>query len=432
MSNSYDTLDDLAVGDRDEPSAGGTGGAAIAVLLTLLLGLGLVFAAYKLGQRTGVDDPPLLTSEGGPIKVLPADVGGESIPNIDSASNAMIDQRAPSGGGYAVQDGILVPRGLPARDIEVATSIDVGEFRREEIDLAAIPLATSISGEPVLTDDSAPDRSLERLRAEGTEVIVPVEGGTPSLPGTGEARLPGASGTIETARLDPPGTAAQIGDALSRGANAAGESAAAIGAAASAALRGDGSAADGSGGQSASGLVTVTDTAVQPGGTQVAALMPMPRVKPPLSQRPVRPQAPPRPAAAPATVRPAARSDASSSLPVTVAPATLGVANAAPTPATAVAPRRPAAVIPAQPPGDAQVQLGAEGSPEEVRRKWNALRSAHPDLLGRLGLQVLPVSVNGGQLFRLRVGPLPDGPSAAQLCDQLQYRGVPCFVPERS
>lgn len=431
MSNSYDTLDDLAVGDRDEASTGGGSGAAIAVLLTLLLGCGLVFAAYKLGQRTGVDDPPLLMADSDPVKVLPAELGGQTIPNTQNASNAMIDQRPPVPGGYAVQDGIVVARGLPARDIEMASTIDVGEFRREEIDLAAIRPATSISGEPALTEGGAPDRALERLRSGGADVIVPVEGGSAPLPGTAEARLPGAAsqlpnGQIETTQLDTITGAAQ-----SAGAAVANATSAALGA---------GAAALGLNAQATTApqtpLVTAADTALQNGDTQVASLrMPFPRAKPPLAQRPQRPDS----AAQNTTnLRPASTGAGQSSaaaLPVAVAPAASLVAPTVvptPTPATASEPRRQAAIIPPQPVGDAQVQLGAESSPEDVRRKWNALRSAHPDLLSRLGLQILPVSVNGGQLFRLRVGPLPDGSSAAQLCDQLQYRGVPCFVPARS
>jgi len=60
------------------------------------------------------------------------------------------------------------------------------------------------------------------------------------------------------------------------------------------------------------------------------------------------------------------------------------------------------------------------------------LRAQHPDLLGRMGLQVQGVRTAQGQnLFRLRAGPLRDSRQAAQLCDQLRVRGVECFVPAR-
>ena len=88
--------------------------------------------------------------------------------------------------------------------------------------------------------------------------------------------------------------------------------------------------------------------------------------------------------------------------------------------------------IPPQPIGDAQVQLGAHASPQEVRGRWAAIKGRNPDLLGPLGLKVTPVqTADGRQLFLMRIGPLRDAGRAAQLCQALAGRGIDCFVPER-
>jgi hypothetical protein len=88
--------------------------------------------------------------------------------------------------------------------------------------------------------------------------------------------------------------------------------------------------------------------------------------------------------------------------------------------------------IPPQPLGDAQVQLGAFGSPNEVRGRWAALKARNPDLLGQLGLKVMPVqTADGRQLYRMRIGPLRDTLRAAQLCQALAGRGIDCSVPRR-
>jgi len=82
--------------------------------------------------------------------------------------------------------------------------------------------------------------------------------------------------------------------------------------------------------------------------------------------------------------------------------------------------------------GDAQVQLGALPTPDMVRARWAQLSAQNPQLLGRLGLQILPVRTAAGQyLFRLRVGPLQDTQAASRLCDALRGRGVECYVPAR-
>jgi len=396
MSNTAD-YDDLIADGRDDSEGGGSGGAAIAVLLTLLLGCGLVFAAYKLGQKTGVDDPPLLGADSRSIKVTPADAGGLRVANTQNASNALIDGRPPltarlsNAPAIAVERTDVNARTLPLRNLDVSTNREAAQINRTLVPLEDLEPQTSIAGAPTLTQPGPVDRREETLRLGAAEVIVPVDGGARQLPQRvgNESLLAPGRGQIETAALSPP----------------------------SATLNQQGVRQQG---------VRVT----QPTAPQAATL----DAQNALRQRQA--AIPNAPAENASTL--AAPAQDAQRVPTQRAPTQSVLQQTTPrAPEVAIQRLDPTVPsvggVPPQPPGDAQIQLGAMPNPTDVRREWNRLRAQHPDLLGRLGLQVLPTpGVSGNPLFRLRVGPLPDGRAAAQLCSQLQYRGIACFVPPRS
>lgn len=405
MNNEIDLLDELDREERDERLAtgGGGAGAALGVFLTLLIGCGLVFAAYKLGQRKNVDEPPLIAAADGPVKIAPENPGGSEIPNTDNAANAMIDGSRLGTGDVAFQDGVTVEAALPARNIDPAASLEAREIRREIVDLGDLAMKSTIEGEPTLETGGPTDRSDERLMVSGTEVTPNARTTADVLAASaddgdveiasigedivvGEDELGGVNTTIATSRTNVP----EIETA-----NAFGE------------------------------------------GVSVPLPMQKPNVGPSVGQRTAEASSATTrtPALAPVTRDPGER------IRQPVEPAIASRLN--PTPPLAPGQRQvqphvpaPSGVrqvrIPPQPIGDAQVQLGAFPSPNEVRARWQAMRGTHRDLLSPLGLQVLPVQTSDGrQLFRMRVGPLRDARMANQLCEALRGRGVDCFVPRR-
>ena len=130
--------------------AGAAQARPLAFFLTLLIGCGLVFAAYKLGQRKNVDEPPLLAAADGPVKIAPENPGGSEIPNTDNLANAMIDGSRLGPSDFAIQDGVTVEAALPARNIDPAASLEAREIRREIVDLGNLAMKTTIEGEPSL------------------------------------------------------------------------------------------------------------------------------------------------------------------------------------------------------------------------------------------------------------------------------------------
>ena len=408
MQNEIDLLDELDREERDERFGEGKGGAgaAIGVALTLMVGCGLVFAAYKLGQRTELEEPAVIAAADGPVRVAPENPGGTEIANTGSLANAMVDGTRPALGEGAIADGVVAEGGLPVRELDVAATEDARAVRREIVQLDDLASKSAIEGEPRLVAAGPADRSAERRRVEGAEVLPST---APAVEAEAEAEEEGieVAATGEEIVIPPAGAA----EAPVAAAPAAPE-------------------ADAPG-----SVETRVAEAPQP------RLAPLPPRKPrdlSVTRADMTPT-PPRaaePLLAPETrenerpvrrpVEPAVVTRVDPRPPRQPAPST--ARPAAPTPPAGV--RQVA--IPPQPMGDAQVQLGAFPSPDEVRRRWADLKGRHRDVLGQLGLQVQPMRTGDGrQLFRMRVGPLRDGRMAAALCGTLQVRGVPCFVPQR-
>lgn len=436
MSNTHDTYQDLVAGDRDDHAVGtsGGGGAILGVLMTLVIGCGLVFAAYKLGQRTTVDEPPVLTAEAQPAKMEPIDEGGRLIANQDNDAYAMVDEQTRDANGYAVQDGVIIEQPLPAREVDPVAALSDTVAQADALSVDELEPASSITGQPELTDNAAPDRTGERELAGGAEVTVP-DSETILLAG----QTQGGAGVAQPGTLQADGT--QFGLNTGTVGSAAG---AAIGAATGAIVVGNGTGDTGvataTAGQNpalastapaATQLPTAPDTVIASTATRnltpedfgAVIAVPSPRPKPDLFASVQRARsagaliAPTQaPSAAVATTRAPLQQ-----------PGAVGTLQVQP----AVAAPQPG-VIPPQPAGDAQVQLGAMPSPDLVRARFRNLQSLNPDLLGSLGLKIMPVrTAQGQELFRLRVGPLSNSREAAQLCDQLRFRGVECFVPAR-
>ncbi len=417
MNNEIDLLDELEREERDERLAAGGGGAgaALGVLLTFVIGCGLVFASYKLGQRKTVDEPPLIAANDAPIKIVPEDAGGSIIPNTDNVANVMLDGNRPAASDYALRDGVIVEANLPDRSVDqVVSTAQTREIRREVTQLTDLETKNSIDGEPSLQIDGAPDRAEEQLIVADADVA-PIA--TPLSPETAAPAI-----YIEDNTLLDTTVVEAVADTTVLEANVT-------------------PLTD----------VVVTNTVIapqpvladvqEPQGIEIAMQLPKrkPNLVPSQARQVIADITPTTPALAPETrpIRPQIRQQ--------LEPAIARLPSPPPAPPVQrqnqlvqPVPQVPAPSgvqrvrIPPQPVGDAQVQLGAFPSPDEVRGRWANIRARHPDLLGQLGLQVLPVQTSDGrQLFRMRIGPLRDTVRAAQLCQALAGRGVDCFVPQR-
>lgn len=444
MSTNNDGYEALTAGDSRDDLAGtpvgggGSGGAALGVLLTLVIGCGLVFAAYKLGQRTSVDDIPTILAEGGPAKMAPIDEGGTIIPNTDNDAYTMVDGSSPERFGYVERDGIIVEEPLSARQLAPIDPLAGGDAQQDVISVSELRPVGAISGEPSLTAGVAPDRADERLLAGGAEVSIT----------NAEAILNAAERNAANAAQGGLDAAGSIANSAQNGLNnATGAVAGAVGSTfvtggqqPTTSLANTQSIQVPNPNALNTGVDTVVAVPPAPAPTLASAsgstpvppgelsaetfgsglIVPLPRIKPDLGPRiaaveraraTVRPQISRQPAAATTLVIPQQTQQ-----------------GLAPAPALQAQP----VGIPPQPIGDAQVQLGAMPTPDLVRQRWRDLQGRNPDILGALGLQVLPVrTAQGQELFRLRVGPLSDSQTAARLCDQLRFRGIECFVPAR-
>ena len=454
--------DDYRVG-----TAGG-GGAILGVLMTLVIGSGLVFAAYKLGQRTSVDDPPLIAAEFGEAKMAPVDEGGTPIVNRDNDAYTMIDEIRRAGGSEAERDGIVIADSLPDRVLDPAGGLAATVAQQDAVRIDELQLAPAVEGQPSLTDNDAPDRSGELELAGGAEVQVADSEAVLRAEQAASQALPGAAATGAEAGAGAQGAASGAGTGASaslrqpdpdapvytqEGTTAAERAAAERDVAAIIGLPGTsgsgtqdspggGDAQAASSGSGVRPLERAADTVVAAAPATEPSdglseedfgrglvLYPVPRGKPDLARAPDRtPRVASRPD--PAASRTAPARTARPPVPSTVVPVVVPVPVPGQVPAPGVVPRQ--AVIPSQPVGDAQVQLGAMPTPEIARQRWRQLLAAHPNLLQGLGIQLQPVRTAQGQnLVRLRAGPLRDTQTAARLCGQLRVRGVECFVPAR-
>jgi len=398
--------------EYDRGAAGGGGGAILGVLMTLVIGCGLVFAAYKLGQRTSVDDPPLLIADAGEAKMVPINEGGTAIANQDNDAYTMIDALRRSGDATAESDGIVVSDRLPDRALASAGSLPITAVQEDALRIDELQLASSIDGEPSLSGNAVPDRTGDLELAGGAEVQVADSEAVLRAETAASEALRVAEREVAVLEVTTP---EPLPDAPVPPLTRAADTELVLAEATSA-----------------------PDRLTEEDFGQGIVLFPVPRSKPDLARRP---NPPTRTAETPppsAGVRQPSAAAATTIVPVVI-PVPVQPGRALP-PGQTLAPGQALAPglqvqpvrIPSQPVGDAQVQLGAMPTSNQVRARWQQLRAQNPDLLGQLGIQVQPVRTAQGQnLFRLRAGPLRDSRQAAQLCDQLRVRGIECFVPAR-
>ena len=77
------------------------------------------------------------------------------------------------------------------------------------------------------------------------------------------------------------------------------------------------------------------------------------------------------------------------------------------------------------------VQLGAFRQADSADVAWQQLSTAHPDLLGGLGVANMYTEMGIGEAAfnRLVVGAFETKAAAQELCDRLRQRDVDCFIP---
>jgi len=110
--------------------------------------------------------------------------------------------------------------------------------------------------------------------------------------------------------------------------------------------------------------------------------------------------------------------------------ATVNLAAAAP-PATisampAIAAPVSASTVMAE--GGISVQLGALASEQGAQAAWADAATKNPDLIGNHGHLLVPGSLAGHQVWRLRIGGFADVADAATFCAKLHARGSECTV----
>lgn len=78
--------------------------------------------------------------------------------------------------------------------------------------------------------------------------------------------------------------------------------------------------------------------------------------------------------------------------------------------------------------GSYRVQLGAYGLLENAGQSWKVMQNRHLTILGSLDFEIVPVTLGGRRLYRLRAGPLASRAEAARTCRQLKAVGQDCLV----
>lgn len=177
---------------------------------------------------------------------------------------------------------------------------------------------------------------------------------------------------------------------------------------------------DGTIAQESSAPATAAPSAAPAAATPAAA--PPARPQPP-GAAPVRPQQAPAAPAAPKVTERAGAVTPSSATPGAGAPPR----NLVPPTQTASTTPAPAAAAPAAAGGGYAVQLAAPGSEAEARAAIARIRQQHGSVLGSLQPTTAKASVNGRDIYRVRVvGLSQDGANA--LCNRLKASGGSCFV----
>jgi hypothetical protein len=75
------------------------------------------------------------------------------------------------------------------------------------------------------------------------------------------------------------------------------------------------------------------------------------------------------------------------------------------------------------------VQLASMRTAEDATRAAERLQRSHPDLLGKLTVNVVRADLGSrGTFFRVQAGPLADEGGAKELCRKLSAQKVGCII----
>ncbi|MDC3347559.1 SPOR domain-containing protein, partial [bacterium] len=83
--------------------------------------------------------------------------------------------------------------------------------------------------------------------------------------------------------------------------------------------------------------------------------------------------------------------------------------------------------------GAYRVQMASLKSRAAVQKNWASLKRKHPDLLGKLQLNIQSVQLSGGRgtFYRMQAGPMTSRAQANSLCARLKSRKQGCIVVRR-
>lgn len=160
----------------------------------------------------------------------------------------------------------------------------------------------------------------------------------------------------------------------------------------------------------------------------VAAIPAPPDVKPPANAVAVTP--PPQiavaPAPKPAEIKPAEPPKiAAAPKPADTKPVEPPKTAAAVKPTTD--PKQLAAISPAA--AGFRIQIASLRTTEDATKSWEKLKTANPDLLGKLAGNVVKADLGAkGTFYRVIAGPLADRDAADTLCNKLKQRNVGCLI----
>jgi hypothetical protein len=358
---------------------------------------------YKLVLRE-VMGLPVIAAEEGPMRIAPADPGGEVVPQQGLAVNAI-----PAAGTVAPPSDVLVlaPQtpGLAEEDMEVVlqTNAEEGEVMpaAEPVTLAAAEPAAEpaivIPPAPPAAGASAPEPSL----AVAAQALAPVAEVAAAPLASEPAAAPIAP--AEAAPVPSEGPARLVAALVPNDRPMTTQEILAF--------------ADG-----ISGTMPAPTEAgvVEPAAVQTAPVPPAPAAVALLPAEVPGVAVAPKPPARPAALGTAAPAPVPAAAP---APAPAAV-TAAPAPAPVAAPAPAAEAVPA---GTHLVQLGAFDSPEIADSEWGRLQNAFEEFLGGRDHVIQETQSGGRTLYRLRVLGFPERADARILCAALTAEGADCI-----
>jgi cell division septation protein DedD len=186
-----DTSDEFHTYDATEGSGGGRAVFIFLALIVVVLAFGgVLYLAYQQGMREGIRNaPPLIESDGTPMKVAPNDPGGMEIPNTDKLIYDRLngDDTAEAGVEHLLpraEEPLAIEERSATPDVPGVTPSDGGiEVLPPAIDvvpdpetLAPVPASPAVPGQPtsIIPVPVAPSSRDAATTRQAPEVL-PVE-----------------------------------------------------------------------------------------------------------------------------------------------------------------------------------------------------------------------------------------------------------------